>query len=271
MKFSERQGYVKVRDAVQYESMDAELKNALWNIIMSFAEANKDTFYIDFLQRFWVLHLKQQTDTCPKKRYGYTPNAGWFDYQAVLKSPFFDSEWFEVFDILEFCEVTFRQLFRTDKFAELCNIVLEKEVSAYRFFEGKIAPITDEMELQSLQNTVDESASTVGAHLQRSLDLLSDRQEPDYRNSIKEAISAVESQVRLMLIDEKGTLGNLLNKIDGLHPAQKEAFQKLYGYTSDKGGIRHALLDEDEIDFIDAKYMLVVCSAFINYLTGKQK
>ncbi len=47
------------------------------------------------------------------------------------------------------------------------------------------------------------------------------------------------------------------------------AFRQLYGYTSDANGIRHALLDESNLDFEDAKFMLVSCSAFINYLKGK--
>lgn len=54
-----------------------------------------------------------------------------------------------------------------------------------------------------------------------------------------------------------------------LHPALKEAFNKLYGYTSNADGIRHALLEEDTLDFEDAKFMLVSCSAFINYLHPK--
>ncbi|MGR6868629.1 AbiJ-NTD4 domain-containing protein, partial [Acinetobacter baumannii] len=54
-----------------------------------------------------------------------------------------------------------------------------------------------------------------------------------------------------------------------LHPAFKKALTSLYGYTSDSDGIRHALLDESTISYSDAKYMLVSCSAFINYVIGK--
>jgi hypothetical protein len=54
-----------------------------------------------------------------------------------------------------------------------------------------------------------------------------------------------------------------------LHAVLKQAFQKLYGYTSDAQGIRHALLDEPTLDVEDAKFMLVSCSAFVNYLVVK--
>jgi hypothetical protein len=54
-----------------------------------------------------------------------------------------------------------------------------------------------------------------------------------------------------------------------LHSALKEAFKKLYGYTSDAQEIRHALTDEPNLDIEDAKFMLVSCSAFVNYLVVK--
>jgi len=55
----------------------------------------------------------------------------------------------------------------------------------------------------------------------------------------------------------------------GLHPALEKGFGAIYGYTSDQGGIRHAMIDESTCDFEDAKYMLVSCSAFVNYLIMK--
>jgi hypothetical protein len=54
-----------------------------------------------------------------------------------------------------------------------------------------------------------------------------------------------------------------------LHGALKKSFSALYGYTSDADGIRHAMLDEANLTFTDAKYMLVACTAFINYVLGK--
>ena len=40
---------------------------------------------------------------------------------------------------------------------------------------------------------------------------------------------------------------------------------KLYGYTSDEGGIRHSLLEQSSIDEAEAKFMIVACSAFVNF------
>ena len=91
---------------------------------------------------------------------------------------------------------------------------------------------------------IEGNAGPVNTHLRRSLELLSDRNSPDYRNSIKESISGVESLVAATVNKGKGTLGQLIKKLEdeiGLHPALKTAFSNLYGYTSDEGGIRHAL------------------------------
>ncbi len=73
---------------------------------------------------------------------------------------------------------------------------------------------------------------------------------------------------------EKGTLGDLLKRLGRrhpIHPALQGAFNQLYGYTSDSGGIRHALTDDSETTFEEAKFMLVVCSAFVNYVNGLLK
>jgi hypothetical protein len=89
---------------------------------------------------------------------------------------------------------------------------------------------------------------------------------------MKESISAVEAICKLITGDPKAKLGQALNEIEkktGLHPALKKAFTSLYDYTSDAQGIRHALKDESNLYFEDAKFMLVSCSAFINYLMTK--
>ena len=61
----------------------------------------------------------------------------------------------------------------------------------------------------------------------------------------------------------------LIKEKVGLHSALEKGFSSIYGYTSDADGIRHAMIDDSACDFDDAKYMLVSCSAFINYLVMK--
>jgi len=149
--------------------------------------------------------------------------------------------------------------------------VLEREASGYRFIDRLISPITDNVEIEGVDTVLAGPVDPVRTHLRRALELLSDRANPDYRNSIKESISAVESLVGATL-GKKGTLGQLIKKMDaeiGLHPALDKAFSSLYGYTSDKDGIRHAIMGQQDIGFDEAKFFLVVCSAFANFVRSK--
>ena len=113
----------------------------------------------------------------------------------------------------------------------------------------------------------------VKIHLDASLKLLSDRVTPDYRNSIKEAISAVESLCQVVTEKEGATLGEAIKVLEQhgfIHKAQKSAFSSLYGFTNDSSGIRHALLEESNLDFSDAKFMLVTCASFVNLVIAKR-
>jgi len=112
----------------------------------------------------------------------------------------------------------------------------------------------------------------VKTHLESALRKLSDRDNPDYRNSIKESISSIESIAKVISNNEKDSLAAALDKIKGkikLHSSLERGFKQLYSYTSDADGIRHGLMEESTCDFEDAKYMLVSSSAFVNYLIVK--
>lgn len=156
--------------------------------------------------------------------------------------------------------------------------MLEREMSGYRFVNNLITPITDEIELKEIEDALNESKLTkysgVHTHLETALEKLSDRKNPDYRNSIKESISAVESISKIISENPKAELGQALKGLEEkikLHNALKKGFISLYGYTSDEDGIRHAMLENPEIEFEDAKFMLVSCSAFVNYLIVKSE
>ena len=162
-------------------------------------------------------------------------------------------------------------------FKNFCNGIFEREFSGYRFIDDKISPITNEIEISEIEDAIHQSGiftSLKGAniHLKSALEKLSNRKAPDYRNSIKESISAIKSVAKVISGNEKNTLGAALDKIKGkikIHPALEKGFKQLYGYTSDSAGIRHALMEDDNCDFEDAKYMLVSSSAFVNYLVIK--
>ena len=275
--FSQRSGFKLVREIIQIESIYEPLKNSLWSLQKlhiwdylsentynygKFLSRNNEEHFI-LCNKLWLNYFKfpldQLTDDAKK-------------VLIELRNYFFNCEWYEIYDFIEFLANNYERHGFKEEFINHCNIVLEKEMSAYRFVNGLISEITSKQEINEIENAIDLSVGGVTIHLRRSLELLSDRESPDYRNSIKESISAVESYVSITVGSGKGTLGNLLKKLEdevGLHAAMKTAFINLYGYTSDKGGIRHAMTELEHTDFADAKFMLVVCSAFINFVEGK--
>lgn len=265
--FSQRKGLKPVKKVIQIDFMDRDLRIGLWNALTLFYW-NKVSGYdvpksIQILIKIlWLYYFKEPIDTL----------GGWSHTYNKIRDYFFHCEWFEVYDFIEFIANNYPEDETNQKFMNFCNSILERELSAYRFVGGKITQITSEVEISEIEEALASPFKAVNIHLKSALDLLSDRKSPDYRNSIKESISAVEAICKLIAKDEKAALAQTLRKIEEklpLHPALKKAFESLYGYTSDAEGIRHALLDEPNLSFEDAKFMLVSCSAFINYLISK--
>ncbi len=48
-----------------------------------------------------------------------------------------------------------------------------------------------------------------------------------------------------------------------------KSFSERYGYASDAGGIRHGSSEHAKVGSGDARYILIWCSAFVNYVTEK--
>lgn len=272
--FSQRKGFNPVKSVMQIDSMDDDLRNGLWNALTIFYW-NKIYVYdgyikgddnINLFRVLWLDYFKLPIDTLSLE---------WNKMYKFLREHFFEYKWNEVYDFIEFL-ISIERPYRIDRdaFINYCNNILQREVSAYRVVGDRFTEITSEEEVNEIEEAFDRAKSLkpVYLHLKSSIDFLSDRKSPNYRNSIKESISAVEAICNLISKGNKATLGQTLKEMEKkieVHPALKKAFDSLYGYTSDAEGIRHALLKESNLDFEDAKFMLVSCSAFINYLIAK--
>jgi hypothetical protein len=276
MHFSQRKGLKPVAKVLQLDDVDADLRNAIWScyhetVLKEFRGpenylgrtsnvlfSNLESIFTDF----WFSYYKQPTDTLPD------------DFHAavkVIRSRFFESSWNEVYDFMEF-NLEYIDVVYEDQLRTCWNTVLERENAGYRIIGRHVVEITNTQELADVVEALQTPLQGVRAHFETAVTLMSDRKSPDYRNSIKESISAVEAISRSVTQDPKATLGAALSRIQSkvaIHQALKTAFSALYGYTSDQEGIRHAMLDEPNLTFSDAKFMLVACSAFVNYIVGK--
>lgn len=263
---------------IQVTDMDEELRNSLWDVVH---EALKTVYERHHQRSFWVKAARSAAIGFFKEPVDSVPGS---DAQAHrwLRQRFLTITYLNVYDLIEFFAENIGTIKHHPgdlsasaarreraKFMEDVNKVLVEELSAYRFISGVLRPISDAVEVEAIE----EAASGGGEpadHIRAALTLLGQKPSPDYRNSIKESISAVETAVN-QLAGTKATgvadaIGVLQRKTE-IHPALLQAITKLYGYTSDKDGIRHAIMDRKEISLAEAKFMLVACSAFVNFLT----
>ena len=183
----------------------------------------------------------------------------------------------EVLDVIEYCYywVTHRSdpLIKTT-WKNAFNMLFRQEYVGYRFVSDQIVPVTDELEIREIEQACKTPFDGARTQLQKALGFLSDRENPDYKNCVKESISAVESVCKVISGNEKATLKDALNGLIAngmnIHGSLKSAILALYGYASDEGGIRHAEREtESTVTFEEAKFMMVTCSAIVNYLVAE--
>lgn len=275
MNFSERYGF-SVKKEIQIKGIDDELRNLIWSIFYETYIELKSTFRSkssdcdisneSILHSIWIVFFHKKSNEMPT------------NYSIVIEFEdiFYELEWYKIYDFIEFV-LQIDDTTRGNHFKKTLNSVLEKERSAYRIVNTSVIKLIEDCEIESIEELVNQDEyEGVKIHIKTALKLLANRDDPDLRNSIKESISAVESICCTICDDDKLSLGKALNKIERennckIHPTLKTAFEKIYGYTSDGDGIRHSLLEEDNLYYEDALYMLVSCSAFVNYLIAKHE
>jgi hypothetical protein len=232
---------------IQKESIDDDLRNSLWTILYETIYRHWDDPRYDttsqkidgLFDQYWWFYFKRPSDNKP-----------YFDRALlIVREHFFTCKWNEVFDFVEFTAKNAEWV--ADQVRETCNVFLESENSAYRFVGTEIAEITSDIEIGAIEEGISSGIPAVERHLTTALSLLSDRKKPDYRNSIKESISAVEAICRLLSEAPKATLATALKQVSAkapFHPAFEKGLLALYGFTSDEQGIRHSLLEEPKVN-----------------------
>lgn len=254
---------------LQRQTTSPELRQAMWNWLhvnlwrygegyTNSAEQVRQQLQ-SMCEEIWVEELNRNvTEVVP-----FRPDISHSQLYLDLRKGFLSADWWVPYMLLEaFLQ---RTDFDSDQLAGLQK-QLERFSSAYRVVDNCFIEITDQTQLDAVNDALATTAPLERAHLMRAIEFLGVGATPDYRNSIKEAISAVEATCRTVSGKPSATLGDAIKKIEGIHPVLAAAFSKLYGYTSDESGIRHALSNDDRVSHADALFMLVACSAFISYL-----
>lgn len=275
--FSERYGYTKPSDVIIRERITPEIQNAICScydklrnfFIDSGLYTYSDESYVKMEQYLWTYFLNNRESNFYEGRSHHTVATQYIEDES--------KPWFQKLDLIE---VSIKYLYDranlvADRFIRQLNFEFERLNFAYRVVGQEIVEITSQREIAAIEEALANSSHNIKMHLSRALELYAQRPDGDYRNSIKESISAVEAFCREKT--GENTLGKALNRMEAngvvFPQLLKVAFDKLYAYTNQPNtGIRHALMDNEGAytpASEEALFMLVSCSAFLNYLCKK--
>ncbi len=279
LTFSQRYGYEPLPEPMRLEDLSGDLRREIWNAIRELLNEDSHSLYSDsyyfgertkkFIERVIGKFLRQSEDEISTD-YSQTM----FFFEDLVHKGEFNR-------VLDLVQIIVNERDETDILTERIKNSFEQYAAywlntSHRPFQ--FYPRSSIEQGEATQNAIEtiresgmEGAST---HLRQATGHINARR---FADSVKESIHAVESVARR--IDQKAhrTLDPALDSLKGAgilkHPALAEAFKKLYGYTSDEQGIRHALLDKEtpDVGLDEALFMFGACASFAAYLVNKHR
>lgn len=286
--FSDRNGIKPLNVEIQLKDFDQRTRNQLGNMVSDlYAKVYENKLYWknDNIQAFFRFVLGEIYSESIDTRQFYDDDEMFAIINNTINRDAYDDVLTLIESIIQYWDRYLKKSYfeyynpyngyYNISLYEYVNAIFEREYIGYRFVDEIIVPISDTYEVATIQDALNNKYKPVYEHLSKANNFLADRESPDYENSIKESISAVEAICEILtgIKGKEATLGKMLKKIEEngikIHSGLKSAFNTLYGYTSDANGIRHAGdIGGKSSTFEEAKFMLVSCSAFINYLTA---
>ncbi len=272
--FSERKGIKHFSDIVQINDLNERTRNKIYTVISECFNGLREEYKFSLKDKF-IEYLYTELFSKTERDIPMLGNDYYyrkvFDtiYEIIIQYDYTDIFTF-IEGIIKFLNIADKMTYHSynykNEYIENISNVFKNENVNYRILGDRITDIVDEQQISSIEETLNNPYKEVSRHYSKAIEQL--YSVKDYDNSIKESISSVEAICQILTKNNKATLGDALKLLkDKIHPAMKSAFEKLYGYTSDANGIRHANgLGEGNSTFEEAKYMLISCSAFINYL-----
>lgn len=276
--FSVREGFVEIPKR-PISDLNEETRMGLYNALFSeFLDGEVYHYCVmnshvvneplaTFAKKIWSEFFSMPLD----QWHGFIP-----DLSSSIKRLMIGNDnhhFFTVIDFIEYVLNNYEPIHEnSEEFEKKINNVLIKNNSVYRVINQQFGKLSQEEEVKEVSKASKSILETVNIHLKKSMNLMS-QEKPDFANSIAESIKAVESICEKIVGDPNATLGQALKIIEKerqieLPTPLKSSFDKLYGWSSSDQGIRHAFstIPKEEVDIEEARFMLVSCSAFVNYL-----
>lgn len=226
LRFSERIGIVTATATLQTNEISIPLRNSFWNLILDTCLTGQVASDRQKIKAIWRDIFRLPMDDLDPVYWGKS-------CKTMLSELFFTSQWYIVLDLIEYIAFEFVHLRNDTKhardwFEQQANLILEEQFSGYRFIGDVLAPISNEDEVRSIEESIcatKQGLYGTGSHMRNALTLLAQRPNPDLPNSIKESISAIESLSKQLTRGKGGGLGQALGILDGtvhFHPQFRE-------------------------------------------------
>ena len=260
--FSERMGFAQPKP-VQIHELDVDARTALYNA------------YLDMCRKFNLYGHENFWRAVAARFLKMVANHPATQIREEIDKIFFYDDWHRPFSFVEFLHRILvghsNTSGRDPWFSEKINEALKQENVGWRFSKGLFVSVQTEEEQETIERAMDAPYDGAREQIRRAVSLFSARPDPDYANSIKDSIGAVESICKEITGKEK--FSDAVNKLGiPMHPAFQKAAKQLYGFTSDEAGVRHAATGEPplQVNQATARYMLIVCSAMVNFITDQK-
>ena len=274
LTFSQAQGYEALPGPLALEELSRDARRELWDLLYShvFQFSKSDLYGVRTMAADWsavarILHsemLKRPLDQFDSRVQSFSDNYR----ELILRTLPFN----RVFDLFQ---IVMRHDYCPPEFIMEVKVIFERCRLAYLVDTNgppTILPMSTRQEGEAVSEAI-RTFRTIGltgaeTHLRKAADLIN---QGDWSGSIRESIHCVESIARRLAPDATKSLSPALKSLEKnhpLHPALREAFSKLYGYTSDEEGIRHPLIDgsDSRSGRDEAVFMLGSCASFASYL-----
>lgn len=269
LPFSQRNGLSPVPPQLTLGQLSRELRNQLhYPVYMDFAETVQSNYHGTWLEGRWLTILRDYWVVSQGRNIlTFNPDP---QKNADLLRNIFQAPLGELFDFIEFL---LQHLSTPWGLRHALQKALVDGRSAYRILDGRtIAAVGSGEQAAAIVTAIDQAVGAAPAAATHIVNAGAELRRGNWPASVRESIHAVESIA--VQLTGKGTLGDALNVLERrghLHGSLKAAFAKLYGYTSDEEGVRHALVFNDDalVDESDALFMLGACASFVSYLLAK--
>ena len=274
LSFSEAQGYEEIPAPLQLKALPGNARTRIWNLLFVHLDSSKATE--EFVGGFRIGHGWDDIFRDAHANFHNLPLDAWtteFETNRRMLRGYIESKPFnKVFDLIQFvlrhpkCRPEFIRAMKR-KFAE-CRLAYTIDAARPPTILPAATPEEGKAVVDALSTLRKAGLSGSAAHLRKAAERIN---AGDCAGSVRESIHAVESVARQLDPGAEKTLKPALAALEkrgALHPALKDAFSKLYGYTSDEQGVRHALLDRAnaQVDRDEAVFMLGACASFASYL-----